>query len=555
MMMASSPPHSSSYPYRLAVNPYPSSPTPTLIDAQILGGRRHREAKAAVLACMSDLHSKVADTAEATDKDFRLLTIIQDVGSGKTHLALHIKGLKEMAETTVTSYVDLTQISPRSMHSLYSAMLGGFTDDYIAAIRRAVVTYLREKAERQGGVARKVFNYGFLDSISGKSLVDKAELVLSNELTPNYAALAETLAREFSPIEVAILKLIVEGRFRADAQNVSTLEDIIASLAALASLNLRFLKRITVFQLDELDAERETLEFVKAVINAHIPSAALMLIFTPSSYDDIRRANASVFDRLEKANYKVDLAGSNTYEEILDIVMEYIRHHDASKCFTAEEERDLAAKVKVIYDEFTDFRNVRSMLNIMYHATENAAKRGVQIIDEQAIDDTIKNVYPGLRIRGSVMDVPISDFIRIRRNTSDFAVLETGVKDAVRNLVNYAHEVGAVARPQKTDGTVDVVFSDPYGTKVAVAVVINRDHAKSFEQISNTLKTTGFVDKLVILTNANNTAAGANGSMVVAMDRCKMIDLIYFSNKYKEGGLLEDDSQRALMLAKSIRIC
>lgn len=99
------------------------------------------------------------------------------------------------------------------------------------------------------------------------------------------------------------------------------------------------------------------------------------------------------------------------------------------------------------------------------------------------------------------------------------------------------------------------MFSDPYGTKVAVAVVINRDHAKSFEQISNTLKTTGFVDKLVILTNANNTAAGANGSMVVAMDRCKMIDLIYFSNKYKEGGLLEDDSQRALMLAKSIRIC
>ena len=46
------------YPYRLDRNPYPSSPTPTLIDAQILGGKRHREAKAAVLACISDLHSK-----------------------------------------------------------------------------------------------------------------------------------------------------------------------------------------------------------------------------------------------------------------------------------------------------------------------------------------------------------------------------------------------------------------------------------------------------------------------------------------------------------------
>ncbi|MER3408354.1 MAG: hypothetical protein C4292_06455, partial [Nitrososphaera sp.] len=500
------------YPYRLERNPYPSSPTPTLLDAQILGGRRHKEAKSAILACIGDLYSKVQGGQQATDRDFRLVTIIQDVGSGKTHLALHIKGLQEIVDHAATSYVDLTQISPRNMHSLYGAMLGGFTDDYVAAIRRAVVTHVREKAERQGGVARKVFNYGFLDSISGKTLVEKAELVLSNELVPNYAALAETLSRDgFSPIEVTMLKLIVEGKFRADAQNVSTLEDIIASLAALASLNLRFLQKVTVFQLDEFDSDRETTEFVKAVINAHIPAAALMLIFTPSSYDDIRKQNASVFDRLEKANYKVDLAGSNTYEEILDIVMEYIRHNDASKCFTAEEERDLAAKVKVVYDEFADFRNVRSMLNIMYHATENAGKRGCAVVDEQAIDETIKNAYPGLRIRGSVMDVPISDFIKIRRNTNDFAVLETGVKDAVRDLINYAHEVGAVARPQKADGRagagmVDVMFSDPYGTKVAVAVVINKDHAKSFEQISNTLKTTGFVDKLVILTNANNTA-------------------------------------------------
>ena len=45
-----------------------------------------------------------------------------------------------------------------------------------------------------------------------------------------------------------------------------------------------------------------------------------MLIFTPSSYDDIRRTNVSVFDRLEKANYKIDIAGSNTLEEVIDIV-------------------------------------------------------------------------------------------------------------------------------------------------------------------------------------------------------------------------------------------
>jgi hypothetical protein len=41
----------------------------------------------------------------------------------------------------------------------------------------------------------------------------------------------------------------------------------------------------------------------------------------------------------------------------------------------------------------------------------------------------------------------------------------------------------------------------------------------------------------------------------VNIDRSKMIDLLYFSNKYKNNEMLDDDSQRALMLAKSIRLC
>jgi hypothetical protein len=34
-----------------------------------------------------------------------------------------------------------------------------------------------------------------------------------------------------------------------------------------------------------------------------------------------------------------------------------------------------------------------------------------------------------------------------------------------------------------------------------------------------------------------------------------MIDLIYFSSKYKNHEIMLDDSQRALMLAKSIKLC
>ena len=166
------------YPYKLDRNPYPTSPTPTLVDAQILGGRRHREAKAAMLSCISDLYSKISSTGTAIDKDFRLVTVIQDVGSGKTHLALHTKGVKEVSDSAVVSYTDLSQISPRNMHSLYSAMLAGFTDDYIAVLRKTVVDYLLKKAEENVANTKKIFNYGFMDFIRGKSLADKAAQLL-----------------------------------------------------------------------------------------------------------------------------------------------------------------------------------------------------------------------------------------------------------------------------------------------------------------------------------------------------------------------------------------
>jgi hypothetical protein len=544
------------YPYKLESNPYPSSPTPTLTDAMILGGKRHKEAKAAMVSCISDLCSKIS-VGTAIDKDFRLVTMIQDVGSGKTHLALHAKSVKEVSDSAIVSYTDLSQISPRNIHSLYGAMLAGFTDEYITILRKTVIDYLLQRAEQNLSSAKRIFNYSFIDFIKGKSLADKAAELLRNEIVPNYDAIEDTLCEEFSLTEITILKLVIEGNFRTDAQNVSTLEDIIVSLTALARLNLKFLHKITLFQIDEFDSDKESIEFVKAVINAHLPATVLMLIFTPASYDEIRKTSISVFDRLEKANYKIDIAGSNTLEEIIDIVLEYIKYHDVSKSLTEEDEHDLAAKVRVIYDEFPDFRNVRSMLNIMYHATESAAKRNLGTIDERSIDETIKNVYPGLRIRGSLMYVPISDFIKIKRNCNDIHTLESGIRNAVKDLVNYAHEVGVVARPHAANGQgngIDVTYSDLYGTKVAVAVVINKDHTKSFEQISNTLKSTTLVDRLVILTNANTTS-GSKRSLLVNIDRCKMIDLIYFSNKYNNNEIHHDDSQRAILLAKSMCLC
>ena len=73
-----------------------------------------------------------------------------------------------------------------------------------------------------------------------------------------------------------------------------------------------------------IDTDIHSMDILKALINAHVPSALLLLVFNTVAYYEIRNTNVSLFDRLEKANYKIDLAGSNTLDEISDIVLEYM---------------------------------------------------------------------------------------------------------------------------------------------------------------------------------------------------------------------------------------
>jgi hypothetical protein len=543
------------YPYFLNINPYPSSPTPALVDSQILGGNTHKQARTAILSCIEDLYGKLG--SNPTDKDFRLITMIQDVGSGKTHLALHIRGLPELSTNTVTSYVDLSRVSPRDIYNTYESILSGFSNEDVVTMREAIISMLSFKAEKNVGPARKIFKYGLSDRIAGKSFSDKARLVLQGKETVNYDYVDEVLRDEFSEIQIDLIKGIVGDKFRKDSANVRTLEGVINSLSAIANLNFRLLNKLTIFQFDEFDSNNETLEIIKALVNAHIPSSLLMLIMTPASYNEIKKVNASVFDRLEKANYKIDLAGSNTVTELLDIIFEYIRYYDKINNFTTEHENELASRIRVIYDEFPEFRNVRSILNILYHATENAARTNSFTIDEQSIDDTIKRNYPGLKIRGSLMDVPLSEFIRIRKTSMSSDALESNVRDAIKNLLSYTTQTSNVTGVNIDNiigNNIDLVYNDNYGTKIAVAVVVNKDHSKALAQISSAAKSLSLVDRLVVLTNTG-TAVGENGTTVVNMDKGKLIDLIYFNDKFKNEELLKDDLEKAIVLAKSMKLC
>ncbi|HEY7228614.1 MAG TPA: hypothetical protein VH481_10880 [Nitrososphaeraceae archaeon] len=552
------------YPYGLKLNPFPSSPTPSYSDSQILGGKTHTEAREAIVSCISDLYSKL-NGKKGTDRDFRLITMIQDVGSGKTHLAFHIKGLPALVNNTVTSYIDLAQVSPRDNHNIYDSILGGFSADDIESLRRNILYFMCNKVKDSGRIVRKAFNCGFLDSLSGnKSLNRKVEEILKGEQKLNFQYVPELLSSEFSEIQIEIISSLMEDRLRSDVSKIRSLEGVINSLSSIADMNLKILKKLTIFEFDEFDSKKESLDFIKAIINAHIPSSILILILTPSVYDEIKKENSSVFDRLEKANYKIDLAGSNTLSELTDIIFEYIKHYDDNSLFNSEHEGDLASKIKFVYDEFPDFRNVRSMLNIFYHASEEASRRGSFILDELIIDDTIKRIYPGSKIRGSLMNIPLSDFIKLKLNANNNETIERDIREAVRNLLTLTKYEGYV-NELNFDNSIaeglDITYNDSYGSKIGISVVINDELTKTQAQISNATKSLNIIDRLVVLTGNSHRIFGGtsrngnNVTTIVNMDNAKILDLIYFNNKYKKQDILKDDLERAITLARSIKLC
>jgi len=530
------------YPYHLQQNPYPSSPTPTEKDAKILGGRRHKEAKVAVLECIKELNKKV-EGRSAENGDFRVITVVQDVGSGKTHLALHVKSLKGRYNTEC-SYVDLSTISPKSISGIYGAILKGFDNEFFVQLRTKFLNYLRENAEQGDNSAKKALDYTFVNKLTGMTIKEKTEDIIAGKQSISVDNLTKFLIHKFEYHESILIRNVISNSF----DEIKNLETLIGMLSSISRLTHRFLGKILVYEIDELDGNEDSTEFIKGVINAHLPASILLLISTPSGYLEIQNTNPSVFDRLEKANYKIDLAGSNSRDELAEIVTEYIKHCDKDGKFGTEEQQELEAKIQVLYDEFTEFRNVRSVINILYHAMEKAMQSNSKKIDENVIDEAITQSYPGLRVRGSIMNIPISDFLTIRRNNVDN---EKEIKKAVKSLTIFAQEMGTIQKLEKQNLLLDAVYQDNFGSKVGLAIIANELGIPDLDQISDISKS-AIVDKLIILTNKKiQTPYNAT---IVNIDKSKMVDLIYFNNKYGGKKISEEDSERIEFLAKTLSI-
>jgi hypothetical protein len=541
------------YPYNLTENPFPSAPTPGVSDTLLLGGKRHKKSKASVISCLEDMGKKIREDHDS--KQFRLVTVIHDVGSGKTHLALHLRTCNELSDKAIVSFTDMSQLYPRTINNFYKGMITGFHRHIIDGLRSAILNYLREKAESDNK-AKKIFKYSIWDKIKATSLGHKTQLVLKNKLSHDELALQEVLAEEFSAVEIAIIQSIISDKLAFQHAKVNSLEEIILNVCAFAKLTLLFLNRITVFEIDEFDTDIHSMDILKALINAHVPSALLLLVLTPSAYYEIRNTNVSLFDRLEKANYKIDLAGTNTLDEISDIVLEYMNSGIGVKAMNNREQEDLLAKIKILYDEFPDFRNIRSMINVMYHAVEYAAKNGSQLIDEQSLDEMLTTVYPGLRLRDSIMAVPLSEFMKIARESKDVEKIKSSVELAINALLNCANDSGRAVNTaplQKNGNFIDVTYDDFVGKKTAVEISINEESCPEFERPVDRLSSDHVADNLTIFSNKNIENRQRTYASVT-IDRHKLVDLIYFNKMYKDNQMHEDDMERALALGRSIKL-
>lgn len=540
-------------PYNLSLNPFPSSPTPTVYNANIFGGKRHINALNSIKSCLDDLTTKL-DNKDLHNEDlFKVVTLIQDVGSGKTHLTLHMKTLTEFGENSVVSYTDLTQVQPREIDNFFHSIISGFGKNYYDAVRNRFIDYLRDNYQQNPKLVKKIIKYGFMDSLNGNSITDKLEHLAQKKSNLSYEHVYELMSKDFTKIEMQLIAEIIKTG-TLNYSDLKTFENLTMVLSTIALINYKLFNKITIFQIDEFDTNLNSLEYLKGLINSHIPYAILMIVTTPSYYAEISKASPSLFDRLEKANYKIDLAGSNSFDEINDIVLEYVFHYNDK--LTTLEKKDLSAKIRIIYDEFPDFRNIRSILNVLYHAFEVASAKNSQNIDEQSIEETIKNVYPGLRLRGSIMGIPISDFIKMRKISIDKDVVEANVRNAVRNLITYFEQLGTVKKYEDIiDGEVlDAAYNDQMGKKVGISIAVDFDKNKNFDKIVKSTKRNSVVDKLVILTT-NMTTIKKNGTTLVTIDKWKLADLLYFSKKYDSDEFSSEDPQKAMLLAKSIQIC
>lgn len=275
-----------------------------------------------------------------------------------------------------------------------------------------------------------------------------------------------------------------------------------------------------------------------------------MLISTPFAYNGIGMKDSSVFDRLEKANYKIDLAGSNSFEEISDIVLEYIRYYNQYSGLSQADIKDLLSKLKILYDDF-DFRNIRSILNIMYNSFEIARHKNLQSVTEDSIDEALKSTYPGLKIKGSIMNISISEFIKIKNHMISVVDLKQEIITSIKTLLESIKQIDPHYENYYFSHDDIEIFGNELNETSAISISGNSG-ALLFKQNLSLNNIAEFASDGSSVFSGSNIAVSETHK--ITLDRTKIIDLLYYAYKLKANISTNEDTQRAILLAKSINL-
>lgn len=545
------------YPYGLKMNPFSHVPTPSLTAAKVLGGRRWKEAKERILICIDELRESML----RGQKDFMIMSIVGPLGTGKTHLALHMKTLKDEFEC---AYIDLTRIEPKDLQSIYLAIIKELDHGFFQELRNGLILNLVDKTEKGNKSAKKALGIGIIDRIIGRRPIDIAKGIVEKRRSMNIYALRD-----------AFPELVDDAAFESVLNTISEnsnwfleVKDFNEALKKLKSLTrvLCSLGRVLLIEVDEISASKPLMDGLKAIINEKPPGVVLVTILRSEVEKEIANADPSLADRLQKASFTYFLSQPDDPEEIWDIIKEYLKFH---KAFISEENGEVLKNlIKYAYSEF-GINELRGILALMREALELA--KGSWRISEDHLIGAIIRIRPTAELRGSIMRMPIPDYLRIiKASTKTYEEISDNLTRAIRDLGRYLFMRGAIfyahgaSRRIDTPGgsrnfrLADVYLEEKDGKKVVVNVKITEKDCLTKQEIEDTLEIVehGRIDQAIILTNAAYSKDLEHPKLIFAKigDKHSIADYIYFSEKFQNRRLNEEDEKNVIRLAKSLGV-
>jgi hypothetical protein len=509
------------------------------------------------LVCVDELREAMLKGEQV----FSIVSIVGPLGTGKTHLALHMKTLKDKFECT---YVDLTRIEPKDLKSIYLAIVKDLRNDFFQELHDGLILKLGERAEEGNDYAMKVLKIGLFDRILGRRTSSIAENIINKRRTMDLSYLKGTLPElaENCALESALKILSEDSLWFLEVKDFN---DALEKLKGLATITC-IIGKVLLIEIDEISDAKPLMDGIKAVINEKLPGVVLVAILRSGVETEISEADPSLYDRLRKAPFTCSLSQPDDPDQIWDIIREYLKFHSA--IITEEDGEALRNLIRYAYNE-VGMTEIRELLALIREALE-LAKGSNRIGDEHLIGAIIR-IRPNAELKGSIMRIPIPDYLRIIR-TSMKTLEETsyGLTRAIRDLGRYLfirdaifYTHGASRRIDTPGGSksfrlADAYFEEKDGRKIAVNVKLTEKECLTKQEIDDTLEIVehGRVDQAIVLTNAAYSRDLEHPKLVFEKmaDRRSIADYLYFSEKFQAGRLTENDEKNAIRLAKCLGV-